>query len=152
MSASLAVFEDLGRKAIVTEHVAKMKCRSHQQSGPLMFSQGARHTRMRYGLHHKNIGTCPMVGNASNFAGWFAVGFGDCRNDAIRPTKYANMYVVFSFVNATEVHYWKPALFRVMAWCHQATGHYLSQCWPSSMLHMGHYGRHDQKTLVSSTS
>ena len=23
--------------------------------------------------------------------------------------------------------------FRVMAWCHQATSHYLSQCWPRSM-------------------
>ena len=28
----------------------------------------------------------------------------------------------------------KLTLFRVMAWCHQATSHYLSQCWSSSML------------------
>ena len=28
----------------------------------------------------------------------------------------------------------KSTLFQVMAWCHQATSHYLSQCWPRSML------------------
>ena len=28
-------------------------------------------------------------------------------------------------------------LVQVMAWCHQATSHYLSQCWPSSMLPCG---------------
>ena len=27
----------------------------------------------------------------------------------------------------------KLALVQVMAWCHQATSHYLSQCWPKSM-------------------
>ena len=27
----------------------------------------------------------------------------------------------------------KSTLFQVMAWCRQATSHYLSQCWPSSM-------------------
>ena len=27
----------------------------------------------------------------------------------------------------------KSTLIQVMAWCHQATGHYLSQCWPRSM-------------------
>ena len=27
----------------------------------------------------------------------------------------------------------KSTLVQVMAWCHQATGHYLSQCWPKSM-------------------
>ena len=27
----------------------------------------------------------------------------------------------------------KSTLVRVMAWCRQATNHYLSQCWPSSM-------------------
>ena len=27
----------------------------------------------------------------------------------------------------------KSTLVQVMAWCHQATSHYLSQCWPSSM-------------------
>ena len=27
----------------------------------------------------------------------------------------------------------KPTLVQVMAWCHQATSHYLSQCWPRSM-------------------
>ena len=29
-------------------------------------------------------------------------------------------------------------LAQVMAWCHQATSHYLSQCWPTSMLPLGH--------------
>ena len=28
----------------------------------------------------------------------------------------------------------KSMLVQVMAWCHQAASHYLSQCWPSSML------------------
>ena len=27
----------------------------------------------------------------------------------------------------------EPTLVKVMAWCHQATSHYLSQCWPRSM-------------------
>ena len=27
----------------------------------------------------------------------------------------------------------KSTLVQLMAWCHQATSHYLSQCWPSSM-------------------
>ena len=27
----------------------------------------------------------------------------------------------------------KSTLVQVMAWCHQATNHYLGQCWPSSM-------------------
>ena len=27
----------------------------------------------------------------------------------------------------------KPTLVQVMAWCRQATSHYLSQCWPSSL-------------------
>ena len=30
----------------------------------------------------------------------------------------------------------KLALVQVMGWCRQATGHYLSQCWPSFMGHM----------------
>ena len=29
--------------------------------------------------------------------------------------------------------YGKSALVQVMAWCHQATSHYLSQCWPRSL-------------------
>ena len=31
----------------------------------------------------------------------------------------------------------KSTLVQVMAWCRQATSHYLSQCWPSSMLSYG---------------
>ena len=31
----------------------------------------------------------------------------------------------------------KSTLFQVMAWCRQATSHYLSQCWTSSMLPNG---------------
>ena len=33
--------------------------------------------------------------------------------------------------------YDKSILVQVMAWCHQATSHYLSQCWPRSMLPNG---------------
>ena len=31
----------------------------------------------------------------------------------------------------------KSTLVQVMAWCHQATSHYLSQCWPRFMLPYG---------------
>ena len=31
----------------------------------------------------------------------------------------------------------KSTLVQVMAWCRQATSHYLSQCWPSSLLPYG---------------
>ena len=31
----------------------------------------------------------------------------------------------------------KSSLVQVMAWCHQATSHYLSQCWPRSVLPYG---------------
>ena len=32
-----------------------------------------------------------------------------------------------------DLTYDKSTLVQVMAWCHQATSHYLSQCWPRSM-------------------
>ena len=34
---------------------------------------------------------------------------------------------------------WMPqnTLVQIMVWCHQATSHYLSQCWPRSMLSYG---------------
>ena len=31
----------------------------------------------------------------------------------------------------------QPTLVRVMAWCHQATSHYLGQCWPRSLSSYG---------------
>ena len=31
----------------------------------------------------------------------------------------------------------KSTLVQVMAWCHQAPSHYLSQCWPTSLLQYG---------------
>ena len=33
-----------------------------------------------------------------------------------------------------DLNYEKSTLVQVMAWCHQATSHYLSQCWPRSLL------------------
>ena len=33
----------------------------------------------------------------------------------------------------------KSTLCQIMAWCHQATSHYLSQCCPSSVLHLCHH-------------
>ena len=37
-------------------------------------------------------------------------------------------------MNATRPHWWSVnTLVQVMAWCCQATSHYLSQCWPSSV-------------------
>ena len=41
-----------------------------------------------------------------------------------------------SQVNATE-HRNKSTLVQVMAWCHQATSHYLRQCWPMSLSSYG---------------
>ena len=32
----------------------------------------------------------------------------------------------------------KSTLVQVMAWCRQATSHYLNQCWPRSMASLGH--------------
>ena len=45
----------------------------------------------------------------------------------------------------------KLTLLQVMAWCHQATSHYLSQCWPRFMLPYGvkswaNHLTHDQNT------
>ena len=31
------------------------------------------------------------------------------------------------------LHWWSVNIGQVMAWCHQATSHYLSQCWPRSL-------------------
>ena len=50
----------------------------------------------------------------------------------------------------------KSTLVQVMAWCHQATSHYLSQCWPRSMSPYGvtrpqwvnHYLRASIRALV----
>ena len=36
-----------------------------------------------------------------------------------------------------------------MAWCHQATSHYLIQCWPSSMSYMGHSIMTYQSTIIT---
>ena len=32
----------------------------------------------------------------------------------------------------------KSTLVQVMAWCHQATSHYRRQCWPRSLVSLGH--------------
>ena len=32
---------------------------------------------------------------------------------------------------------------QVMAWCHQATSHYLNQCWPRFFSHMGSLGHNE---------
>ena len=36
-----------------------------------------------------------------------------------------------------DLAYGKSTLVQVMAWCHQATSHYRSQCWPRSLLPYG---------------
>ena len=40
-------------------------------------------------------------------------------------------------------------LVHVMAWCRQVTNHYLSQCWPSSMLHMTSLGHKELNTSLT---
>ena len=48
-----------------------------------------------------------------------------------------------------DPHWWKSTLVQVMAWCRQATSHYLSQCWPRSMCcHMASLG-HNVLSLAS---
>ena len=42
-------------------------------------------------------------------------------------------WLCFYQMNATAPHNERSTLVQVMAWCRQATSHYLSQCWPSSM-------------------
>ena len=37
------------------------------------------------------------------------------------------------YMNVIGLHWWWVTLVQVMAWCHQATSHYLSQCWPRSL-------------------
>ena len=64
------------------------------------------------------------------------------RNVAISRVKYViTFYISSSLVqvwnyyqlNAPERFRLKSTLAQIMDWCHQATSHYLSQCWPSSM-------------------
>ena len=50
-------------------------------------------------------------------------GWGLTRGIALR-------WILMSFID-------KSTLVQVMAWCRQATSHYLSQCWPRSMLPCG---------------
>ena len=41
-----------------------------------------------------------------------------------------------SYLNATDFIDDKSTLVQVLAWCWQATNHYLNQCWPSSKCHL----------------
>ena len=63
-------------------------------------------------------------------------------------TRFMNWYLQHflwncSQENATEPFDYKSALVQVMAWCHQATSHYLSQCWPRSCRHMTSLGHNE---------
>ena len=42
---------------------------------------------------------------------------------------------------------YKSTLVQVMAWCPQATSHYLHQCWPRSMSHMVSLGHNELKQM-----
>ena len=45
----------------------------------------------------------------------------------------------WSQMSVAEPNWWyKSTLVQVMAWCRQATSHYLSQCWPTNMSPCGH--------------
>ena len=47
----------------------------------------------------------------------------------------------------------KSTWVQVMVWCHQTTSQYLSQCWPSSMVPLGHTGlMHQQWSSISGTN
>ena len=45
------------------------------------------------------------------------------------------MYLLWNcpHMSVTTPYYDKSTLVQVMAWCHQATSHYLNQCWPISL-------------------
>ena len=47
--------------------------------------------------------------------------------------KNTSISYTFSVKFHWDVDDLKSTLIQVMAWCHQATSHYLSQCWPRSM-------------------
>ena len=41
----------------------------------------------------------------------------------------------YAQLNVTRLNWWQSKLGQVMAWCCQATSHYLSQCWCRSILY-----------------
>ena len=54
-------------------------------------------------------------------------------------TRLSDWFHEYFLRNCSHVNYTEPigdklTLVQVMAWCHQATSHYLSQCWPRSVL------------------
>ena len=51
-----------------------------------------------------------------------------------RLKQISTLYLGLYFLSPTNE---KSTLVQVMAWCHQATSHYLSQCWPTSLLPYG---------------
>ena len=60
--------------------------------------------------------------------------------------------------NCTEMNgtgsywWWINICLEVMARCHQATSHYLSQCWSRSMLHMASQGHNELKLIFIKTT
>ena len=52
-------------------------------------------------------------------------------------TMTQSCYILWNCPNMSLDFTDKSTLVQVMAWCHQATSHYLSQCWPRSMLPNG---------------
>ena len=42
-------------------------------------------------------------------------------------------------MNVTRPYWWLVNIRQVMAWCRQQTSHYLSQCWPRSLMPYGVY-------------
>ena len=63
------------------------------------------------------------------------------------PVTRKNLHVITSSRSGEIASSWMPndffhdksTLVQVMAWCRQATSHYLSQCWPRSMSPYGHH-------------
>ena len=48
-------------------------------------------------------------------------------------SRFINWYLHTVFIMPRDLTDDNSTLVQVMAWCRQATSHYLSQCWPSSM-------------------
>ena len=50
---------------------------------------------------------------------------------------FMNASSVIGLMGTPKDNFDKSTLVQIMAWCHQATSHYLTQCWPRSKLPYG---------------
>ena len=80
------------------------------------------------------------LGGLNGSLDWFQASFDDCwLKTILQDTQIlqseVSMYLVKFVLRwmTMDLIDHKSTLVQVMAWCHQATGHYLSHCWPWSL-------------------